>query len=64
MLRDTGIMCYVMVTDHNNEDGFCGVDLGNYYEDTQGRKYLPLSKTDARRYKSIVKDAIIIVRNE
>jgi len=58
--KNTGVMCMVTVADANRKDGIKFVDLGNYFTDDKGRKFLFTSFENAEKYWDQVNVPIII----
>jgi len=58
--KNTGEMCMVTVADANRKDGIRFVDLGNYFTDEKGRKFLLTSFENAEKYWQQVKVPILI----
>jgi len=61
--KNTGVMCILTVHDPNREDGFKYVDLGNYFTDEQGNKFLITSHANAKEYSNQI-NVPILVRKE
>jgi len=62
--KNTGEMCMVTVADENRKDGIRFVDLGNYFTDDKGRKFLLTSLENAEKYWQQVKVPILIRTRE
>lgn len=60
-LVNTGEMCMISVVDENREDGFRMVDIGNYFQKSDGTKVVITSGIKAEKYGHLI-DADIYVR--
>ena len=58
--KNTGVMCMVTVTDANRKDGIKFIDLGNYFTDDNGKKFLLTSIENAKKYWRLVNVPILI----
>jgi len=58
--KNTGVMCMVTVADEKRKDGIRFVDLGNYFTDDKGRKFLLTSLENAEKYWQLVNVPILI----
>jgi len=58
--KNTGVMCMVTVADANRKDGIKFVDLGNYFTDDNGKKFLLTSIENAKEYWRLVNVPILI----
>jgi hypothetical protein len=58
--KNTGVMCMVTVADANRKDGIRFVDLGNYFTDDKGNKFLFTSLENAKKYWQQVNVPILI----
>lgn len=58
--KNTGVMCILTVHDPNKEDGFKYVDLGNYFTDEQGNKFLIMSHANAKEYSKHINVPILV----
>jgi len=58
--KNTGVMCMVTVKDVNRKDGIKSVDLGNYFTDDKGKKFLFTSLENAKKYWKLVNVPILI----
>ena len=53
-------MCMVTVADENRKDSIKFVDLGNYFTDDKGKKFLLTSLENAEKYWQLVNVPILI----
>ena len=58
--KNTGVMCVVTVEDVNRKDGIKSVDLGNYFTNDKGDKFLFTSFENAEKYWHLVNVPIVI----
>jgi len=58
--KNTGVMCMVTVADANRKDGIKFIDLGNYFTDDNGKKFLLTSIENAKKYWRLVNVPILI----
>ena len=58
--RNTGEMCLITVADPNREEGFRNIDLGNYFTNDQGDKFLLTSHENAKKYSEQVNVPILV----
>jgi len=58
--KNTGVMCMVTVADANRKDGIKFIDLGNYFTDDNGKKFLLTSIENAKEYWRLVNVPILI----
>ena len=58
--KNTGVMCMVTVADANRKDCIKFVDLGNYFTDDKGKKFLLTSLENAEKYWQLVNVPILI----
>jgi len=58
--KNTGEICMVTVEDVSRKDGIKFVDLGNYFTDDKGKKFLFTSLENAKKYWKLVNVPILI----
>jgi len=58
--KNTGEICMVTVEDVSRKDGIKFVDLGNYFTDDKGKKFLLTSLENAEKYWHLVNVPILI----
>lgn len=62
MFYNTGVICSVTVPDPNREDGVRLVDVGNYFTDDDGEKYVITSREYAIKYARLIEVPVLITQ--